>query len=55
MGTYNHEKALEQAKKRRARVLKLFQAGKRVQDIAVILGVTKQRASFMLAKARTEA
>ncbi len=55
MGTYNMRLVKAEAKRRRARILKLFQAGKRVQDIADMLEITRQRASYLLAKARKDA
>lgn len=48
------DRVILQAKKRRARALALQQSGLTVQQVGDRLGVTKQRASELLARAKRE-
>lgn len=48
-------KALEESKRRRAQALKLFKAGKKYKDIGEALGVSRERARQLVAKAQQEA
>lgn len=49
------DRAIAQAKKRRARALKLQKAGLTMRQIGERLGVSKQRASEIVARAKVEA
>lgn len=48
-------RSIEKAKQRRQRALALRKAGKTVEQVGDALGVSKQRASQILAQARKEA
>jgi transcriptional regulator len=45
---------LAEARRRRARALKLYERGKTTEEVGVVLGVTKQRASELIRRARLE-
>jgi len=51
---YDPVAVMDAALKRRKKVLALHRAGKSVQEIADYLGVSKQRASDILAKAKRD-
>lgn len=56
MGKVNElqQRVIDEARKRRERALELREAGKTVQQVGDILGVTKQRAAELIARARRD-
>lgn len=49
------ERMMAEAKKRRARALALQKSGKTLQEIGDKMGISRQRAQILVAKARVEA